>query len=366
MSAQVEHAAALVAGLDQAPAVDGGPASSVAGGDLDRSSWLRWRRNGLGGSDIAAILGLSPWASPWSVWADKVGLTPIDESDAEHLEFGRRAEPMLATWFHDRTRLYVAGEQTCCEHPDHPWMRVTVDGFAFDGNVADEDQRLDVVLGFAGRETAAAAVEFKTTQDSVKSWEDDGPPVYYQTQAIWTSIVTGIPVVWFAVLHMSYGRPQFRTYEFHFDLEDRELVEKKAREFWEGHVLTGTPPPVDASDATCRALNTAWITNGESVEADDVDVINVEELRRLKAEAKALEEQISLRENAIKAALAEATVLTRGLDSKDRPVVLATWKSSPSSRIDTKAIRVAHPDLCAEFTKTSESRRFLLKTTKGE
>ena len=38
----------------------------------ERAEWLQWRRGGLGGSDIAGVLGLSPWSSPWSVWADKV------------------------------------------------------------------------------------------------------------------------------------------------------------------------------------------------------------------------------------------------------------------------------------------------------
>mgnify|MGYP000308297088 CR=1 FL=1 len=47
-----------------------------------RADWKLWRRGGLGASDLPAILGISPWASPFSVWADKCGLLP-DEDDED-------------------------------------------------------------------------------------------------------------------------------------------------------------------------------------------------------------------------------------------------------------------------------------------
>lgn len=47
----------------------------------ERAEWLQWRRGGLGGSDIAGVLGLSPWSSPWSVWADKV-INRTDDNEA--------------------------------------------------------------------------------------------------------------------------------------------------------------------------------------------------------------------------------------------------------------------------------------------
>ena len=83
----------------------------------ERETWLAWRRAGIGGSDVAGILGLSPWASAYSVWVSKV--TELVDEDNERFEFGRRAEPMLAEWFHDRTGLFVAGEQSWCSHLEH-------------------------------------------------------------------------------------------------------------------------------------------------------------------------------------------------------------------------------------------------------
>lgn len=40
---------------------------------FDRAAWLSERRNAIGASDVAAILGVSPWQSAWDVWADKTG-----------------------------------------------------------------------------------------------------------------------------------------------------------------------------------------------------------------------------------------------------------------------------------------------------
>lgn len=37
----------------------------------ERSDWLQSRKSAIGASDVAAILGASPFAGPWEVWADK-------------------------------------------------------------------------------------------------------------------------------------------------------------------------------------------------------------------------------------------------------------------------------------------------------
>ena len=40
---------------------------------MSRSAWLAQRRKSIGGSDAAGIVGLSPYATPYTVWADKTG-----------------------------------------------------------------------------------------------------------------------------------------------------------------------------------------------------------------------------------------------------------------------------------------------------
>ena len=118
----------------------------------ERIDWLTWRRSGLGASDIAGVLNLSPWASPFSVWASKIDDT-TDDRDSPAMEFGRRAEVMVAPWFTDRTGLHVIGEQARCTHRDDTWKLCTVDGFVTEGPNSSIGDALGVL-------------EIKTTSDS--------------------------------------------------------------------------------------------------------------------------------------------------------------------------------------------------------
>ena len=45
--------------------------------DLSREDWLNYRRLGIGGSDAAAIMGLSPYATIRDLYFDKIGVMPV-------------------------------------------------------------------------------------------------------------------------------------------------------------------------------------------------------------------------------------------------------------------------------------------------
>ena len=63
--------------------------------NLSREEWLRYRKCGIGGSDVAAILGISKWNSAISLWLDKTNQTnePVEENEAMY--FGSLLEPLL-------------------------------------------------------------------------------------------------------------------------------------------------------------------------------------------------------------------------------------------------------------------------------
>ena len=65
---------------------------------MTRQDWLAERRHSLGGSDMGAVLGLSRWRSPYTVWADKMGLLP-DQEDSEAMRIGRDLEPYVLQRF---------------------------------------------------------------------------------------------------------------------------------------------------------------------------------------------------------------------------------------------------------------------------
>lgn len=295
-------------------------ARSLVGPKAD--DWHEWRRRGLGASDIAGVLGLSPWASPWSVWARKVGLVDDAESEqTEAMEFGLRAEQMLSQWFMDKTGLWIAGDQTRCSRDDHPWMRCTVDGFGFDGpDIFD-------------RSSAVCVVEWKTTGDSPKEWADAGVPLYYACQATWTSIVTGHPVVRFGVLHLAFGRPAFRVYDFTPTPDDVRSVTTAATRFWEEHVLTGVPPDIDASSATSDALDRAYSGDPDlpSIEATKELTTALDRIAANSQRIRDCQKVIDEQKNLIRAAMGDVEIMTAGVDAKGRPKTVATWKTQTRS-----------------------------------
>lgn len=300
----------------------------------DRADWHEWRRGGIGGSDIAAICGLSPWSSALSVYMEKRGeIPPADLSDNGAVEFGVRMEPILPGWFHDECGLYVVGEQTWCVNPELPWMRCTVDGFVAES----PDTAIDDVLG---------VYEAKVT--GLAEWED-GIPENYQIQGQWQMATTGLDHLWFAVAHRSAAK--FRIYEMHRDDGVIAELTRLGGDFWL-RVETGNPPPVDGSEATTAALAAAYPRHEEGVTVDlDPDLLD--RYRIAKGRVEAAEIDLGLITNEIKAALGEAEA---GLID-GAPFV--TWKAQTRAGIDTKALRAAHPAIAEQFATTSDPFRVM-------
>ena len=249
-----------------------------------RIEWLAWRKGGIGASDVAALIGMSDFASPMSVWTDKLGLAGPDE-DNEVMEYGRRAEPMLTGYFENRTGWTVTGQQERVEWPGNPVHRCTLDGRAMDDGT---------VLG---------VVEYKTT--GYEPWTE--VPDAYACQVQWQMHCDERDRAWFGVLH---GR-RFRTYEVARDDRAIAMLTEVADEFWERHVLAETPPPADAHRATADALSAAF---PDPVEGESVDITDLRWAVDLRADAKARMSEakfdIAKAENAIKAAIGHAEIGT--------------------------------------------------------
>lgn len=296
----------------------------------DRTEWLLWRRRGVGASDVAGILGISRWSSPWSVWADKVGLLPLDDRDTvtPEQEAGQWLELAIGPWFADRTGHHVACWQQRCEHPDDAIARCTLDGRVW----ASADEDADDELG---------GLEIKTAERG-RPWSVI--PEQYQAQGQWQMHVTGLDRIYFPVL---MGR-RLDLHELERDQADIDFMVDRVHQFWAEHVVTGTPPPTDGSDATLEAIEKVYPhhVEGKSVDLDHL-VFDLGAWRDAKAAQKRAEDEVAQRRAAITAALGEAE---EGLVGGVRAV---TWREQTSKR------RCPHPgcgdDEC-EGTKTSTFR----------
>jgi putative phage-type endonuclease len=273
----------------------------------ERTEWLAWRKGGIGASDISALLGMSNFASPMSVYLDKLGLSGPDD-DNEYMEFGRRAEPMLVGYFEDRhPGLFVIDCQARVESEANPVHRCTLDG--------------RVVEHPDGEPIGVA--EWKTGGFDV--WETI--PDAYACQVQWQMHVDQRDHAWFGVLH---GR-KFRTYEVERDQRAIDFLVEAADEFWTNHVLAEKPPPADGHRATTEALGLAF---PDPVEGEAVDLDEVQWALNLREEAKATmanaKVEIARSENAIKAAIGDAEIG----HIKGEPII--TWKKVSRNGYEVK------------------------------
>lgn len=300
--------------------------------DGQRDEWLRWRSLGIGASDVAGILGISPWSSPWSVWADHAGLLPPFETEV--MEAGRWLERAIGPWFAHRTGMTVIAEQVCCERPGTV-ARCSADLLVAEGTPA---------IGAEWSATVDALCQIKTAHIG-KKWETI--PEYHQAQGQWEMHVTGLDVNYFAVL---MGR-RLDIHPLKRDQADIDFMVERVDEFWNNHVLTGEPPDTDGHDATLRALAEVYPhgTHGTQVRLDDI-ADELEAWQLAKANVKAAKEAEAEHAARIQAAIGDAEEGT--VDGE----TVVSWREQSRKSIDADAVKKNHPAVAAECERTSTFR----------
>lgn len=265
--------------------------------DAPRAQWLAVRQTGIGSSDIAAILGQSGWATPYSVWWDKVG--PVNEDNDgknESMRWGQLLEPIVA----DEWTLRTGIETTrigVCRNSDRPWQMATPDRLTADG-------------GLLECKTASSWLE--------DEWAGESVPIKYLLQTTWQMDTLGVDHGYMAVL---IGGQEMRIFDVPLDLEIVAVIRERGAAFWR-LVEAGTAPPTDGLDPTTEALKVRW----SEPEPDKIVVLDSEWL-----------DQLDWREQH-KADIAEATQASKAIDNALREacgnathavcngLLVATWK----------------------------------------
>lgn len=288
------------------------------------------RRLFLGGSDAGAILGLSPWHTPYDVWLEKIG-EPKPEDPKKQKFFARRKrqEPVVLEMLADEKGIKARSVNTRAFHPAHDFLSCEIDAIAEDG----------------------LEIEIKTVHPFMaKEWgteDTDEIPAHYTAQALHGLMVTGQPRRLVAAL---IGVDDLRIYMVERDeptlaqMFDHELA------FWQ-MVLSRTPPPaIRLSDVE----KIYGVDKGQVLIADnEIRVIDaLARIREIKAEAKALDAQLDVEELVVKGFMRDAAVLT--LAGKKA----CSWKSQTANRIDNDALRANFPDIAKQVTKIVPSRVF--------
>lgn len=303
----------------------------VATRDIARDEWLAWRKKGIGGSDAAAIAGLSRWRSPVAVWLEKTGQVEPEEP-GEAAYWGTVLEDLIAREFFTRTGKKVKRRLAILQHPDYPFMLANIDR---------------MVVG------EKAGLECKTTGEYHKAeWQDDRIPDEYVLQCQHYMAVCGYPRWYIAVL---IGGNKFRWKVIERDEEIINYLIKIESDFW-CLVENRTPPEMDGSQASSEALSLLYpaAEEGKAIILPFEAEALIAEYEAAAEEEKAAGDRKEAAANKLKALLGDAEAGRAG----DR---LVTWKNVMSSRLDTKALKTDHPEIYEKYARQSEYRRFAIK-----
>ena len=308
-----------------------------------RQTWLEARRLGIGGSDVAAILGLSKYRSPYQLWLDKTGRTEVEDSQSEASYWGNTLEDIVAKEYAKRNGVKIQRVNATLVHPEYDWMRANIDRAIINPDISGNVRIKD------GKLTTDHILECKTAnQYLAKLWGDEQSeqvPDYYLTQVQWYMGITGASMCGLGVL---IGGQKFRSYQVAFDPELFEMLTEECSKFWLEHVQNDVPPaPTTFDDVLHR-----WSTHNpdQAVQADN-------ELANLVAEYKDLNKTI--KEADAELDDLKLQICTRMEDAEmiiAEDKRLATFKYQERNTLDSKALKAAHPDIYEQFVKTSSTR----------
>ncbi len=307
--------------------------------DLGREEWLNIRALGIGSSDAAASVGLSPYKSQLSLWLEKTKRkAAVDLSDKESVIWGTVLEPVLAKVYAARTGRRVRRVNAVLQHPDHPFMLANLDR---------------EVVGKAD----CGILEIKTAgYHSAPQWEE-GVPIAYQCQVLHQLAVTGHAWADVAVL---IGGQDFRIYRIERD--DNKIADLIAREskFWRRVTEDQQPEPDGSDDAGKALLSLFPADNGQTLDLSESPEFNqlFAELLDLREQKELTERKESEIKQRIQVALGTCTaaVFQQGK---------VTWRKAKDRLVaDVDKISQEHPELIQQYCKPIPgTRRFTIQTT---
>lgn len=287
-----------------------------------RHEWLTQRREGIGSSDVSAILGLSTYDSPYSLWEQKTGRAPLDppaDDRTEELRYwGNRLEPVIREDTARDLGVDIIKPDVAYRSTEHPHMIANLDGWVPD---------------------LEALFEAKNT-DARNAYLWDGQvPDHAELQTHHSASIIGADRVIIAGL---IGGNRLRIHELTINPAIVAILLEAEARFWE-YVTSDTPPPVDGHVRTMEALTREW---AHRPGVREVPAAEVQDAWQRWADSDAA---MKAAEEAKKQATAEIAALMDGHDeirTGDR-----VWAKAQRGQLVMSRLAADKPDLVAKYTR---------------
>lgn len=298
--------------------------------DMPREEWLKLRKSSIGGSDAAVILGLNPWRSQYTLWADKKGfIAPVPDNEA--MRIGRDLEQYVAERFCEATGKKVRHRNAMLLHDDYDFISANVDREVIGEN---------------------AGLECKTTNAFAKSdFEGGEVPLYYYCQCMHYMAVMGYEKMYLAVLVLGKA---FYWFEIERNEEEIEALVASEANWWNKYIAGDEVPEIDGSDSTSATLRELYPESRQNSIALYGDEGLIEQYKQAQKKEKEYKDMAAEYKNKIAALMGE----------NDEAVLngyTLTYKSQSKTSLDSKALKADLPEIYDRYKKTTTSRVLRIK-----
>lgn len=351
---------------------------------MPNDEWLKWRTSGIGGSDVAAIYGVSPWTTKRALYYSKIGLQKAEADNQFTLDFGHHVEPFVAAWFQNNFATFkpqleaklgvkiasfnIYKDTMMYQHPLYPYMNANLD-YRF--TLTTNDNK--VIEGIFECKTSSYHI-------APEKWAYNKVPYEYELQTRHYMAVMNLPYTIIACL-WGNNKVDYAWEVVKRDLDIEEEMIAVEGNFWNNNVLKRVAPPLSKSQGqneldAFKSYNIGeLVKRGElkEIKSPDSDLLSAaQEYAKAQQQKKALETQIEKIEEL------QASLKTKILEKMagESKVVIGEHKANATSylvknvqtkktTIDSKRLKLEQPDIAKEYSKESVSERFTLKEYLG-
>lgn len=291
----------------------------------DNAGWLKQRARGIGGSDVAAIMGISKYKSAYTLYMEKVGkIKPADLSDNQAVQWGTTLEPIVGEEYKkNHPNREVRRVNAVLRSIKRPWAQASLDY-----EVKDEK------LGWGVLEIKTAGVF------SALDWED-GIPAYYKTQIAHYLSITERPFADVAVL---IGGQEYREYRYTRDVIFEEKLNQAVDDFYMRYIKGEEVPPI-----TSKESDIASVLKANEPHADDI-IEYKDDITPFQALVSARDRRDKATED-YKQAANEIRKIIGDKKGVHTPLGKFTWIRMHAKKFDMKRFTEEHKELKEQYTE---------------
>jgi len=215
--------------------------SAVFVGNFENGSaeWHELRKTGIGGSDIAAVCGVSPWTSPFALWARKTGRIDDTLETSEAMAWGNRLESVVLDTLEQEHGWTLTRDVGTWAHKHRPWQLANPDAL-----ISEDGNKGIVEVKTSRYEDGWQSIAEHEIGDAT------GVPLHYRTQVQWYLQTFGFDFAYVAVL---FGGSKLRRYRVEADLFEQSVNLKKAAEMHK-LILDDKQPEFDGALSTLETV----------------------------------------------------------------------------------------------------------------